>query len=151
MLSTAARYALPRFSPPPHDPRDRVVLDVIEGWEVRVFEPVGAVECSLRMKGFDHLQFWHPPAGFSMLTPSILTGQEFEVYPFAHRKYSCADYQALRQTVREALHLTLPSPFIVETLLEIFTEVYENGRGVDSGLSSSLIGTSGFPSLLPSK
>ena len=128
-----------------------MVLDVIDGWEVRVFEPLGHALRNQGSKGFDHLQLWHPSAGVSLLTPSILTGHQFEVYPLADWKYSESNYGTLWQLVREVLHLTLPRPSVVETLLEVFTEVYEEGAGVDSGTHRVLVEGNIVPALLPSK
>ena len=87
----------------------------------------------------------------SLLTPSILTGHQFEIYPLADWKYSESDYSTLWQLVREVLHLTLPKPFIVETLLEVFTEVYEEGAGVDSEPHRVLSEITLHPAFLPSK
>ena len=122
MLKFASSSRPFRMPPPPHDPQDRVVLDVIDGWEVRVFEPGGLFDRYFKERGYDHLQLWHPPSGFSLLTPSRLTRNEFEVFPFANWKYGQSDYRVLHQTVRQAMHFSLPRPFLVETLMEVFIE-----------------------------
>ena len=108
--------------PPPHDPRDRVFLDVVDGWQVRVMEPGGACERYFGREGFGHLQFWYPPSGLSVLTPSELTRHQFEIYVDDNWKYSSADYRTIRDRVLRTFGFCLPRPSFVETLIEVFIE-----------------------------
>ena len=110
--------------PPPHNPRDRIVIEHVGTWEVRCFTPGSDFDRYFKAKGFDHLQLWHPPSGVSLLTPSKLTRNEFEIFPFAGWKYSAKNYPALRKTVREVLHLSLPDPYLIDTLIAVFVQPY---------------------------
>lgn len=65
--------------PPPHDPSERELAHVVGEWEVRVF-----ADAKFRYfveRGLWHAQLWHPTAGVSVLTPSRLTNDAYEVYP----------------------------------------------------------------------
>ena len=106
----------------PHDPWDRVLLDVIDGWQVRVPEPGGACARYFGQAGFGHLQLWHPSTGLSLLSPSEITNYRFEFCTLANWKFSHEDYLVIREMVHQALHVDLPRPFFVETLMEVFIE-----------------------------
>lgn len=128
-----------RMPPPPHDPRDRVLLDVIEGWEIRVFEPGSRMERYFSDCGFDHLQLWHASLGFSLLTPSRLTEGRFEVYPLADWKYSVSDYRVLKEIVRQTIQIELPRHQMIETLLEVFIECSEAIASETDSFSNPLL------------
>jgi hypothetical protein len=125
--------------PPPHDPRDRVLLDVIEGWEIRVFEPGSRMERYFSDCGFDHLQLWHAPTGFSLLTPSRLTEGRFEVFPLGGWKYSASDYRILQEIVRQTVQIDLPRRLVIETLLEVFIECSEAIASETDSFSNPLL------------
>jgi hypothetical protein len=75
---------LPRaWPPPPHDPRERVVLCRAGDWQVRAFLATDPRFAYLAPRGLWHLQLWHPRAAVSVLTPSGLTLDRYEVYPVA--------------------------------------------------------------------
>ena len=122
MADVAVRQMPNPQPPPPHDPWDRVLLDVIDGWQVRVPEPGTACARYFGRSGFGHMQLWHPSTGLSVLSPSDLTNHRFEICTLANWKYSHADYLVIRETVRQELHVDLPRPFFVQTLMEVFIE-----------------------------
>lgn len=64
---------------PPHDPLERVVLERLDGWEVRTFALHDARCAYLLRRDMGHLQLWHPGAGVSFLTPSRLSGGRWEL------------------------------------------------------------------------
>lgn len=65
--------------PPPHDPRERDLGHVVGEWEVRIF--ADAKFQYFVERGLWHVQLWHPKAGVSVLTPSRLTNDAYEIYP----------------------------------------------------------------------
>jgi len=67
----------------PHDPRERAAIDSVGEWLVCQF-PAGDQRLEyFADRGFLHLQLWHPIAEISVLTPSRLTEDCFEMYPYA--------------------------------------------------------------------
>ncbi len=104
------------WPPRPHDPRDRIVLGTYGPWEVCGFEPGGRFDTYFAERGMKHLQFWLPEAGFSLLTPSRLTGGRFEVFPFAGWKHASTCYGGLIADVASACGVDLPPLFVVLTL-----------------------------------
>lgn len=72
-----ARRPIP--PPRPHDPAERELVGQIGPWQVRRFPLSSAKLEYCARRGFLHLQLWHPEAGVSVLTPSRLTGDQFDV------------------------------------------------------------------------
>lgn len=52
--------------PPPHDPAERVLITRIDGWHVRDFSLVDVRSAYFALRGFAHLQLWHPDARVSL-------------------------------------------------------------------------------------
>ena len=63
----------------PHDPSERELVEHLSGWEVRLFGPHDPRHAYLLRRGMGHLQFWHPVAGVSFLSPSALSGGRWEL------------------------------------------------------------------------
>ncbi len=95
--------------PPPHDPTERVLITHLEGWEVRDFALDDSRYGYFLRHGFLHLQLWHPARGVSLLTPSRLTSDQYEVFPLAGWKRRHADWSALRSQVLREHAVLLPS------------------------------------------
>jgi hypothetical protein len=104
-----ARAELPRagsWPPPPHDPRERELVTSLRGWEIRVF---GEHRFQYFVRhGFWHLQLWQPAARVSVLTPSRLTCELYEVFPVAGWKGHASKYQELAELVQGEHGLELP-------------------------------------------
>jgi len=66
--------------PAPHDPRERELVAHAGAWEVRQFARTGTKHEYFAPRGFLHLQLWEPTAGVSILTPSRLTGGNYELH-----------------------------------------------------------------------
>jgi hypothetical protein len=67
--------------PPPHAPEDRVAISALDaGWEVRQFAEADRKLAYFAARGFAHLQLWQPAARVSVLTPSRITGGNFELW-----------------------------------------------------------------------
>lgn len=83
------------WPPAPHDPRERELAMLAEGWEVRVFADRKFQYFVTR--GFLHVQLWHPEARISILSPSRLTSGFYEMFPVRDWKARAADYDRLAQ------------------------------------------------------
>jgi hypothetical protein len=62
----------------------------------------------LAARGFAHVQLWHPGLCVSVLTPSRLTGEAFEVFPIAGHRLR-ADWATVRRALAAEHGLELPS------------------------------------------
>jgi len=94
------------WPPPPHDPRERDPVICVRGWEVRVF---GEHQFQYFVRrGFWHLQLWHPEARVSVLTPSRLTCDLYEVFPIASWKARAATVPELARLIAEEHGFELP-------------------------------------------
>jgi hypothetical protein len=83
--------------PPPHDPCERELVHAIDEWEVRIFD-----ESRFQYfveRGLWHLQLWHPRSNVSVLTPSRLTANAYEVFPIAGWKQRAHDPKTVRALV----------------------------------------------------
>lgn len=63
-----------------HAPSERVVAARLGAWEVRRHGESGAHHAYFATRGLLHLQLWHPVARVSILTPSRLTNDRFEIW-----------------------------------------------------------------------
>jgi hypothetical protein len=95
--------------PPPHDPTERALITHIDDWEVRDFAPDDSRYSYFLRHGFSHLQLWHPGRGVSLLTPSRLTADQYELFPFAGWKLRQVEWTTLRGLVLRQHGLQLPS------------------------------------------
>ena len=91
--------ALPRFPPPPHDPREREHVLTLRGWEVRLFDDERFAYFVPR--GLWHVQLWQPERGISVLTPSRLTRSAYELFPVAEWKRRVHGYRELVELIAE--------------------------------------------------
>ena len=95
-----------KWPPPPHDPRERDRLLVLGDWEIRLFG-----EHKFRYfvtHGFWHLQLWHQAKCVSVLTPSRLTCNQYEVFPVLGWKARAAKYAELSALVEGEHAILLP-------------------------------------------
>ncbi len=109
-----------RWPPPPHDPRERILVDHLGDWEIRVFSPTGDFHRYFAAKGMLHVQLWHAEARLSLLTPSPITAGRFEVYPLAGWKHARHGYRELAQEVRSGCGVVLPRFDRVLGLMRMF-------------------------------
>ena len=103
------------WPPPPHDPRERICLGLMDEWEVRIFARSDCKFQYLARKKMLHVQLWHPVVWVSVLTPSQLTAGRFELFPFKGWKCSPPCLHLLNRI----LHEELGAPRIDERLLGI--------------------------------
>lgn len=111
------------WPPSPHDPRERVRLFEVGGWEVRDFPEADPKRRFFARKGLLHLQLWHPQAWFSVLTPSLLTRGEFELFPVSGGVFR-GTYLAAQGAVLRETGVKLPGPTRVYALHQWFLEKY---------------------------
>ncbi len=126
-----ARLAAPAheegWPPPPHDPRERELALVVEGWEVRAFG--GRKFEYFVARGFWHLQLWHPEARVSVLTPSRLTRGLYEAYPIANWRAQAPDYDRLVTLLGGLFAAKLPERSAVLRLERAFVAEVVRGSG----------------------
>ncbi|MEC7240117.1 MAG: hypothetical protein VXW32_02665 [Myxococcota bacterium] len=65
--------------PSPHDPSERALLHAQYGWQIRTYPWNSSQHLLYKTKGMLNLQLWYPEVGLSILTPSGLTGGQYEV------------------------------------------------------------------------
>jgi hypothetical protein len=91
---------------PPHDPRERELALIVEGWEARIFS--GRKYEYFVTRGFWHLQLWHPGARISVLTPSRLTCGFYEAAPQPGWRMQAPSYCVLRNMLAGMSSVGLP-------------------------------------------
>lgn len=111
------------WPPPPHDPAERVAVDRVGEWEVRVSDPKGPFHTYFARRGMLHVQLWHPEAEVSVLTRSKITANRFEVFPYQSWKRPCFDLAEVRAAVRREHGLSLPSAARLEAIERWFVRV----------------------------
>ena len=111
--------------PPPHDPSERILVEYLGDWEIRIFSPSGIFHRYFAAKGMLHVQLWHPEARVSLLTPSPITAGRYEIYPLAGWKHARHSYQALVEDVRAGCGLDLPREDTLLALCAVFGTSHE--------------------------
>ena len=96
------------WPPPPHDPRERVVLGTVGAWQVLGFAPDDVKFDYFASRGFLHLQLWHPEKGVSLLTPSCLTAGRYEGFPLFGWKYASADLAKVSGFIGSLFDIEVP-------------------------------------------
>lgn len=113
------------WPPPPHDPRERVLATLIDGWEVRAFPPDDRKFQYFVTRGFLHVQLWHPRMRVSVLTPSRLTGDQYEVFPCGGWKAQVSEPAPLRGLVARTHGVAMPSVGRLATIIEWYVRAEE--------------------------
>ncbi len=111
--------------PPPHDPRERTAVATILGWEIRIFPEDERKAEYFAPRGFLHAQLWHPAARVSVLTPSLLTGGLFEMFPYQGWKAPVSDPSLLRALVTETHDVPFPSLRRLAAIIEWYVRAAE--------------------------
>lgn len=110
------------WPPPPHDPLARVTAGALAGWQVRVLTEDRRNTAHLAARGLLHVQLWHPVAGVSLITPSILTAGRYEAYPVGGWKYRPRDLEALRREIGREHPVTVPPAVVIRSIERWFVE-----------------------------
>ena len=66
--------------PAPHNPKDRVFVHTHNGWEFRAFARNDHNHSHRASRGELHVQLWHPTSRISVLTPSMMTKGQYDVW-----------------------------------------------------------------------
>ncbi|WP_447970589.1 hypothetical protein [Nitrospira sp. M1] len=106
------------WPPPPHDPRERTRVGRIDRWEVRMFSQHDASHAYATHNECMHLQLWHPAWKVSILTPSRLTGNFYELFPFRGAKLPICCLTTVNNVLQ---HLEVPS---IDLVIVQFMERY---------------------------
>jgi hypothetical protein len=115
------------WPPPPHDPRERLVVCRADDWEVRSF-PISADSRSGLDRSFAyfaprslwHVQLWHPASGVSVLTPSGLTLDHYEIFPIRGWKHWAKDHAHLSGLLDVFHQVAPPSQGMLQAIEEYF-------------------------------
>lgn len=86
--------------PPLHAPMDRELVARIGPWQLRRHRDCDERFSYLASRAFLHLQLWRPDRGISVLTPSSLTGGQFEI-AVGWSRMSASTWQAVVEALPE--------------------------------------------------
>jgi len=118
-LSFRANALLP---PPPHDPRERIIVSRAGAWEVRAFAETDPKFDYLIRHGMWHLQLWHPGERVSILTASALTAGCYELFPVRRRTARVGSRQEVVALIAGRPGLVAPSVGTLAVLEAWFVE-----------------------------
>lgn len=119
----------------PHRPDDRIVTETVSVpcraapfgyWEVRIFDPAGQFHHYFASRALLHVQLWNPFFGVSILSPSRLTGFNYESFPLDEWKYASPDYDEISERLRARMGIRLPDASCVRRICR--TYVGESAR-----------------------
>lgn len=121
----------PAAAPEPwlHDPDARVPVLRVGDWEVRALRRGSPRFRRLHRRGGLHVQLWDPAAGVSVVTPSALTGQRFEICRRGDRPIAVPRPPQLHGTVADLGAAPLPTMREIALLADWFTRAGRRGRG----------------------
>jgi hypothetical protein len=131
-MSEHARHALVhddphlldgQHPPPPHDPRERRLLTSADGWQVRVFGEQDFRYAYFARNSMLHLQLWHVERHVSVLTPSRLTADCWELHSRQTGKRRMGHRVALERSLFAWHRLALPNASTLAGLLFWFVRV----------------------------
>jgi hypothetical protein len=105
--------ALPR----PHDPEDRVTIAVLGRWELRDFAAGSSFALFFARHQIEHRQLLDAELGISVLTPSPLTGEQFELCDANGVRFRTIRERALREHVRARYGVELPGGVTLRALV----------------------------------
>jgi hypothetical protein len=119
--------------PPPHDPRERIILSRTGDWEVRAFAEGDPKFHYLLRHGMWHLQLWHSGRGVSILTPSALTAGHYEIFSVRGRTVRVRSAAEVVALVERHHDVAAPSVGILTVLEAWFVEeIVAQGAGLRS-------------------
>lgn len=125
-------YNLLRPPPPPHDPTERILVTRLDGWQVRDFADDDSRQHYFATRGFAHFQLWHPERRLSVLTPSRLTDQQFEVFPIGRGKLRIRSWDELASLLRSHHGVVPPSLSCLRALERWFQRLDPPGGAGDA-------------------
>ena len=105
-----------------HSEQQKSLVYWLGEWDVRMSEPHSDLHRLLVINGMFHLQLWHPESKTSVLTPSPITDQLFEVTPLFGGEFRAKTYSEIRSVVQAARKVVPPSP---QELMDVFYAMFE--------------------------
>jgi hypothetical protein len=105
-------------APPPHDPEERERPHTIGVGEVRVINH--AKFGFFVERGLWHAQLWHRTARVSVLTPSRLTGDAYEIFPSAGWKRRASSHREIMRALFEEHAIAFVSEDALREVERIF-------------------------------
>jgi len=109
-----------QWPPAPHDPRERTRVGRIDRWEVRFFSRLDAQHKHFESQAFMHLQLWNPAWKFSILTPSPLTGNFYELFPFRGAKLPICCLTTVNTVLQQQLRVPGIDPQTLQFMMCYF-------------------------------
>ncbi len=101
------------WPPPPHDPRERTCVGHIDQWEVRIIRQSEPRHHYFAKRSLLHIQLWHPHLHISILTPSRLTANYYEMFPIQGKKIPVCCLNTVNNLLQEYYHLPSLDPLVV--------------------------------------
>ena len=98
-----------------------------DDWQVRSFPLTDPRFAFLAPRGWWHLQLWHPDAGISVLTPSGLTRNDYEIFPILGWKRRAGRHEDLRGLLLAFHGIAPPSAGMLEGLQALFVRAPVEG------------------------
>ena len=106
-----------------HTDVNRTLVYWLGEWDVRMSDPGSDLHRLLTVNGMFHLQLWHPESKTSILTPSSLTEQHFEVTPLFDGVFQTRSYPEMCSVIQAAKKIEAPPPqLLMEVFFAMFTE-----------------------------
>ena len=94
--------------PPPHNPKDRVIIAHLKQWQLLQYPPNDPKLAYLKLRRIIQLQLWLPLEQLSIITPSRLTNNLYEIFPIYDWKKSVASYSEVRTLVESHFKIAPP-------------------------------------------
>lgn len=101
----------------PHDPEDRVTIAVLGRWELRDFAAGSTFAAFFARHQVEHRQLLDVELGVSVLTPSPLTDDQFELCDARGWRFRAGRERAMREHVRERYGVELPQGVTLRALV----------------------------------
>ena len=106
-------YPLGTLPPAPHDPTERLCVATLGGWEIRCFAFNDPKHSYMAARGMLHLQLWCPSYNVSILTPSMLTERQFDLWTTdEHIRLPCL--KRVGQQLAESLGILPPCIHLIQ-------------------------------------
>lgn len=101
----------------PHDPDDRVTIAQLGRWELRDFAAGSSFALFFARHQIEHRQLLDLELGVSVLTPSPLTEDQFELCAADGWRFRTSRERVLRERVRERYGVDLPQGVTLRALV----------------------------------
>ena len=107
-----------KLFPSLHDPLIRQLVGHIDEWEIRVFSEASPGFDKLAREGLLHVQFWNRANHVSLISPSVLTGDAFEISPIKGKPFRSRNLERIRIESIGQYGLWIPDAESIRILME---------------------------------